>query len=974
MDLYHVGIELSMTNGVSGVVGVIMRDLAGLHGKVGETEKGFSRLKVAIAGAAAVFVGGAMLDGMSKLVSKGAELTHQTQLMAAAGFTAREQAEAMARAWQLSGKYRSVGVTTVAEIIRETAAPYGSAKEAIKLADMATRATVALNAVMPNHQGGEAAVNQMFAAVKGGELRNISLDPSAMQRWFDDMVKVAEVTGGKVLPADFFSFVKYSRTNAPYLSERFLSGVAPALIQELGPSGAGTAITTLGQAIIGGKMTKRALAEFMKLGLVAPGNVIKTTGVGVQLKSGGVKGYALAETDPYLWAQKVLMPAMIAHGFVTREQQRLEFAALFSARNGETAANIMATQGPRIEKDRNMIAKGAVGDLFTGDLQTQGKAFHEQWENLLIAAGSPLVGPATDMIRGLTGVLTKMGQWASANPGAVRLIGEVTGALAAALVIGGTIAVGAAAIAALPMIGVAGAWAAGAAALAGGIGVLLGMNWSRAKAWSHQFHLWVEDVFDLKDPKRPPRVNPAAVIHAQNVRDSRALTDMLGAYWHAVTGGMAVHMREWMGFGARLTTALGAITASVSKFILDLATLPSRLVIDGVAHLFPPHPTKPKAPPRPPHAAAPKPPHKPLFHFVAPADVRNNLAKDNAFSPGPLLTAGLSLLEHIAGTDKAGRATGAAVGHGLAAGVASTHPAVRAATSGMADQAVGAARDRLQIHSPSRVFMGIGANMVDGLILGLQRKAGDLQRAVGDIAGGALHGGASTAGGLAGAVARRAAQAVAFFRARGWSPAQAAGIAANLVRESGLDAAARNARSGAYGVAQWMGARVHDFQTITGHALRGSALVDQLAFVDHELRASHAGVGRALMTARTAGAAAALVNDRFEINGLRGEAGRRGALAEQLAKLRPAPPEAMRFGMASEAARAHMTQPARASAVPEPGVHVHTTVHSHLHVDGRKMAEVVTHHQAKEASRPHAGVSTFDPTMSAAPVGMGYHP
>ena len=118
------------------------------------------------------------------------------------------------------------------------------------------------------------------------------------------------------------------------------------------------------------------------------------------------------------------------------------------------------------------------------------------------------------------------------------------------------------------------------------------------------------------------------------------------------------------------------------------------------------------------------------------------------------------------------------------------------------------------------------------------------------------------------------------------------------------------------------------------------------------------------------------------------------AFAVELTSLVRDAPTAMRFGTMPPVAptpRAAMTPlarfvPAREAAVAQRSgepqrspfvrpAETHTTVHhTSIFMDGGKVAEVVTRHQAREASRPHAGTSTFDPTMSAAPVGLGYHP
>jgi len=47
-------------------------------------------------------------------------------------------------------------------------------------------------------------------------------------------------------------------------------------------------------------------------------------------------------------------------------------------------------------------------------------------------------------------------------------------------------------------------------------------------------------------------------------------------------------------------------------------------------------------------------------------------------------------------------------------------------------------------------------------------------------------------------------------------------------------------------------------------------------------------------------------------------------------------------------------------------------VTTQINMDGRKVAEAVSQHQAKAASKPFAGASSFDYGMAAPPVGMGY--
>jgi LysM repeat protein len=109
--------------------------------------------------------------------------------------------------------------------------------------------------------------------------------------------------------------------------------------------------------------------------------------------------------------------------------------------------------------------------------------------------------------------------------------------------------------------------------------------------------------------------------------------------------------------------------------------------------------------------------------------------------------------------------------------------------------------------------------------------------------------------------------AMEFFLDQGWTPEQAAGLVANLQAESydRIDPAAEN--SGAYGIAQWRGSRKRDFEQEMGRPIKGSSLMDQLKFVQHELNNKEAKAGRLLKKATTAAEAAEIVDEFYERSG-----------------------------------------------------------------------------------------------------------
>lgn len=128
------------------------------------------------------------------------------------------------------------------------------------------------------------------------------------------------------------------------------------------------------------------------------------------------------------------------------------------------------------------------------------------------------------------------------------------------------------------------------------------------------------------------------------------------------------------------------------------------------------------------------------------------------------------------------------------------------------------------------------------------------------------------------------AQIAGKFEAFGWSPAQAAGMAGSIIQESGGAAGARNKSSGAYGLEQWLGPRVKDFEAFSGRPLEGSSLDEQIAFANYELtKGKEQAAGRRLRMAQTPEEAARIHSQYVERPGTaEANNGRRQQLASDI--------------------------------------------------------------------------------------------
>jgi len=125
------------------------------------------------------------------------------------------------------------------------------------------------------------------------------------------------------------------------------------------------------------------------------------------------------------------------------------------------------------------------------------------------------------------------------------------------------------------------------------------------------------------------------------------------------------------------------------------------------------------------------------------------------------------------------------------------------------------------------------------------------------------------------------AAAMAYFQAQGWSKEQAAGLAANISRESNFNPAAVGDNGKAYGIGQWHPDRQAEFKKRFGKDIQGSTLEEQMAFMQYELtQGNERKAGNILRGTTGAAEAAAAVSTHYERPADKaGEAAKRGQLA-----------------------------------------------------------------------------------------------
>lgn len=159
--------------------------------------------------------------------------------------------------------------------------------------------------------------------------------------------------------------------------------------------------------------------------------------------------------------------------------------------------------------------------------------------------------------------------------------------------------------------------------------------------------------------------------------------------------------------------------------------------------------------------------------------------------------------------------------------------------------------------------------------------------------GGATGGGSGASGpALKAANGKDVDEAMKYFMDKGWTKEQSAGIVANLVGESQLNANAIGDGGKAKGVAQWHPDRRAAYERWSGKRFEDATREEQYGFVQHELTAGEdAGArraGRMLKGAESADHAAKIFTTHFERPKYAAHDGaKRGALAEGFMRGKP---------------------------------------------------------------------------------------
>jgi len=528
--------------------------------------------------------------------------------------------------------------------------------------------------------GEEAKANEeaFMNMLKVIELRGGTKDQASFEREANMVQKVLSATGGRVGGDQWRDFIQRGGVAAKQMrNDAFYYQMEP-LIQEMGGHAVGTGLMSAYSNLYQGKTTVRAVTELMKYGLVDP-KMVEYTKIGTvkRIAPGALVKGELFKASPLEWVEQVLLPKLAAKGVTDPGAINDAISSMITNRTGANLFTTMVMQAQQIHKNERLNHGAADIDqvVALGQNSTQGREVETlaRLRDLQLELGekvSPLYNRALRITASATAKVTKFMQEHST---VATVLVSVFAVLAGLLVAGGSLTIGLAAI--LGPLAIV-RFSMTALGLQGGIaGRALGLL-------AGGFRLAGGAILFVG---RALLLNPIGIA----VTAIAVAAGLMYEYWTPIK---AFFVDLWAKIGATFDSAVDVVSGAAqriwdgAKAIFDsMWTSITGVFNGGVTSIG--------------YVLMNWNPLQLLYDVIT----------------GALATLGIQLPAKFT-------ELGTMLMTGLINGITGMASAVKDSIVGMGDDVVSWFKEKLGIHSPSRVFIGLGEFVSEGAAIGIARQ------------------------------------------------------------------------------------------------------------------------------------------------------------------------------------------------------------------------------------------------------------
>lgn len=313
-----------------------------------------------------------------------------------------ERSQIFDRSQALSGRYPSANITDIMEMARTARNTMGSTERGMEVLDRMVQGFVTLQSV----KGVEAASAELTGLLRGldnlGKNANGAVGVQTVNNLIDAFIRASQIEGNDFDVGSMWAFARRSRTGGPALSSEFLATVAPAMIQDMGPDGAGTALNMAYKSFVIGASDGASKV-----------NLARQRAIGIRSGEGGPQGFGnlvdseLFGTNPYAWVKKNLIPALQKTGVDIGNEVQVSQAVAQLSRNSSATGFLtrMITQMDQYERLIALYERGmgteAADQAGAADPFVAWRGFQQSLRNLSAAVGEtvmPVIVPALNSL------------------------------------------------------------------------------------------------------------------------------------------------------------------------------------------------------------------------------------------------------------------------------------------------------------------------------------------------------------------------------------------------------------------------------------------------------------------------------------------------------------------------------------------------------------------------------------------------
>ncbi|KVD05133.1 hypothetical protein WI77_28015 [Burkholderia ubonensis] len=283
------------------------------------------------------------------------------------------------------------------------------------------------------------------------ELRGGTKSEAAFKGEANMVQQVLTATGGRVGGDEWRNFIQTGKVAAKQMRQDAFYYQMEPLIQEMGGHAAGTGVQAAYSNLMQGKTTVRAAKRLVELGLVDKKSVeYNTIGNVKRIKPGALIQGDLFNASPFEWMEKVLLPKLKAKGITSDAKILEEFSTIMTNGNGANLFATMYMQREQIHKNEK-LNRGAYGIDKLHELaqkQTEGKELIalEKVRNLRTVIGEQVLPVYNRALELTTSVLERLLGFAKEYPNFTRAVAIGAAGLGALLAVLGTLTIALAAV------------------------------------------------------------------------------------------------------------------------------------------------------------------------------------------------------------------------------------------------------------------------------------------------------------------------------------------------------------------------------------------------------------------------------------------------------------------------------------------------------------------------------------------------